>query len=141
LFTLSVLIRYVHWRTAKRALRVDYEDSAQYCESASNLDPVSFYLWRDHVVYDHMIAGAAAVCVVVVSLVSPMAANLAIAICGGYLVFWAAFKIPALSLSRFGNKDRPVIRDLSIRLADPDDHRLLVIRRPTLTPSPSVVNH
>jgi len=28
---------------------------------------MSFYLWRDHVVYDHMIAGAAAVCVVVVS--------------------------------------------------------------------------
>jgi hypothetical protein len=65
---------------------------------------MSFYLWRDHVVYDHKIAAAAAVCVIAVSLSSPVGANLAIAACGGYLVFWAAFKIPALFLSRFGNK-------------------------------------
>jgi peptidoglycan/LPS O-acetylase OafA/YrhL len=63
---------------------------------------MSFYLWRDHVVYDHKIA-AAALFVLSVSLWLP-AANLAIAICGGYLVFWVAFKIPALSLSRFGNR-------------------------------------
>lgn len=63
---------------------------------------MSFYLWRELIVYNHKIA-AAAICVLAVSLWLP-AADLAIAICGGYLVFWVAFKLPALSMSRFGNK-------------------------------------
>jgi peptidoglycan/LPS O-acetylase OafA/YrhL len=63
---------------------------------------MSFYLWRDRIVYDHKIA-AAALCVLAVSIGAPMVANLVIAVCGGYLVFWVAFKIPALFLSRFGN--------------------------------------
>jgi peptidoglycan/LPS O-acetylase OafA/YrhL len=63
----------------------------------------SFYLWRERVVYTHKIAAASA-CVIGISVWLPAVANLVIAICGGYLVFWTAFKIPALSLSRFGNK-------------------------------------
>ena len=63
---------------------------------------MSFYLWRERIDYDHRIA-AAAMGVLVISPFLP-APNLVIAVCGGYLVFWLAFKIPALSLSRFGNK-------------------------------------
>jgi hypothetical protein len=64
---------------------------------------MSFYLWRERVVYDHRTA-AAALCVLAVLLGVPVVANLAIAACGGFLAFWVAFKIPALFLSRFGNK-------------------------------------
>jgi peptidoglycan/LPS O-acetylase OafA/YrhL len=65
---------------------------------------MSFYLWRDRVVYDHRIAAVATLCFLAASLRAPVVAEMVIALCGGYLVFWAALKVPALLLSRFGDR-------------------------------------
>jgi peptidoglycan/LPS O-acetylase OafA/YrhL len=64
---------------------------------------MSFYLWREKIAYDHWIAAAAAVALGV-GLFSPYVANLSIAIFGSYIIFWSAFKLPTMILSRFGNK-------------------------------------
>lgn len=64
---------------------------------------MSFYLWRDRIVYNHNVA-----IVVMIALAAsiglPFVSNLAIAIFGGYLVFWVTFAFPSFWLSRFGNK-------------------------------------
>jgi peptidoglycan/LPS O-acetylase OafA/YrhL len=65
---------------------------------------MTFYLWRDRIVYNHKFALPAFLSLLGVSLLFPVVSNVAIAVSGGYLVFWATFKLPAMSLSRFGNK-------------------------------------
>jgi peptidoglycan/LPS O-acetylase OafA/YrhL len=64
---------------------------------------ISFYLWRESFRYKHSLAVIAA-CVLLLSTVVPTFTNLGIAVAGGYLIFWAAFRLPHLAISRFGDK-------------------------------------
>lgn len=62
-----------------------------------------FYLFEDYIVYDWRIAASVGV-VVICSLFSSHLAEFSIAVFGGYLVFWFAFKFKVLALSKFTNR-------------------------------------
>jgi len=62
-----------------------------------------YLLFQRHVVYNHALAIAAAMLLVICLFFQPLVA-LALAIFGGYLIFWFALHCPVLPISRFTNK-------------------------------------
>jgi peptidoglycan/LPS O-acetylase OafA/YrhL len=62
-----------------------------------------YLLFQRHVTYNRALALAAAVLLVICLFFQPMVA-LALAIFGGYLIFWFTLHCPVLPISRFTNK-------------------------------------
>ena len=62
-----------------------------------------YLLFQRHIFYNHALALAAAALLVVCLFFQPLVA-LALAIFGGYLIFWFALHCPVLPISRFTNK-------------------------------------
>ena len=65
-----------------------------------------FYIWREWVVYTHRRAFYAAVLLAVFMYIGPLAEP-AVAVLGGYLVFWYAFSCKANSISRIMDHTDP----------------------------------
>lgn len=62
-----------------------------------------YLLFQRHVIYDHALAAAAAVLLIICLFFQPLVA-FALAVFGGYLIFWFALHCPVLPISRFTNK-------------------------------------
>jgi peptidoglycan/LPS O-acetylase OafA/YrhL len=62
-----------------------------------------YALFQRHVIYSHALAAAAAVLLILCLFFHPVVA-LALAVLGGYLIFWFALRCPVLPISRFTNK-------------------------------------
>jgi peptidoglycan/LPS O-acetylase OafA/YrhL len=62
-----------------------------------------YLLFESHIIYNRALALAAAVLLVICLFFQPLVA-LALAIFGGYLIFWFALHCPVLPISRFTNK-------------------------------------
>jgi peptidoglycan/LPS O-acetylase OafA/YrhL len=62
-----------------------------------------YALFQRHIVYNHALAFAAALLLIVCLFFQPVVA-LALAVLGGYLIFWFALHCPVLPISRFTNK-------------------------------------
>jgi peptidoglycan/LPS O-acetylase OafA/YrhL len=62
-----------------------------------------YALFQRHIVYNHALALAAAV-LLIIGLFFQAVVPLAVAVLGGYLIFWFALDSPVLSISRFTNK-------------------------------------
>jgi peptidoglycan/LPS O-acetylase OafA/YrhL len=62
-----------------------------------------YALFRRHIVYNHALALAAALLLIICLFFQP-AVPLALAVLGGYLIFWFALYCPVLPISRFTNK-------------------------------------
>jgi peptidoglycan/LPS O-acetylase OafA/YrhL len=62
-----------------------------------------YLLFERHIIYNHALAAAAAVSLIICLFFQPLVA-LALAVSGGYLIFWFALHCPVLPISRFTNK-------------------------------------
>jgi peptidoglycan/LPS O-acetylase OafA/YrhL len=62
-----------------------------------------YALFQHHIIYSHPVALAAAVLLTVCLFFQPLV-PLALAVLGGYLIFWFAFRCPVLPISRFTNR-------------------------------------
>jgi len=62
-----------------------------------------YLLFQRHIIYNHALAVAAAVSLIICLFFQPLVA-FALAAFGGYLIFWFALHCPVLPISRFTNK-------------------------------------
>jgi peptidoglycan/LPS O-acetylase OafA/YrhL len=62
-----------------------------------------YLLFQRNIIYNHALAAAAAVLLIICLFFQPLVA-FALAVFGGYLIFWFALHCPVLPISRFTNK-------------------------------------
>jgi peptidoglycan/LPS O-acetylase OafA/YrhL len=62
-----------------------------------------YLLFQRHIIYNHALAAAAAVALIICLFFQPLVA-VALAVLGGYLIFWFALHCSVLPISRFTNK-------------------------------------
>jgi peptidoglycan/LPS O-acetylase OafA/YrhL len=62
-----------------------------------------YYLFRNHVIYNSAVLVGAAVVLFLALFFAPLS-DIALALFGGYMIFWFAFKYKVLLISRFANR-------------------------------------